>query len=341
MRPQSRLTPSGLLVTASLIAFPAVSHSEDFYKGKTINFVIGASPGEVFSITAQAISRYMSKRIPGEPTIIFQSMPGAAGIRAENYLYNVASRDGLTIGMSLDNILLNQFLSPGQVKYQADKFNWIGRVDRPTRVLFVHSDSAIKTVEDAKTRDVTVGITAPNTSTQIYPSMANAVLGTRFKEVSGYNGIAALNLALERGEIEAVGANSWTNLRMTQPDWVRDKKIRPLFQVSLARDPALPDTPTLLELCTTDAQRAIVRLLALSELGFYILTPPDVPPERVEILRAAFNGAIAAPEYREDAKKLNIGFVSASGEDMTRTVAEVQSTPTSLVSSFMRAIAFK
>jgi tripartite-type tricarboxylate transporter receptor subunit TctC len=329
----------GLALASLAAAGPA--QSADFFKGKTINLVIGASPGEVYSITSRLFGQYLSKYIPGEPTIVYQNMPGAAGIRSENYVFNEAPKDGTTIALSLDNILLNPIMAPDQTRYRTDKFNWIGRGDRPTRILFVLSSSSIKTVDDAKKRDVITGMTAPGTSSQLYPSIANAMLGTRFKEVAGYDGVSGMNLALDRGEIEAVGANSWTNLKMTEAEWVRTNRIRPLFQSTLQRDPTLADVPTLLELCTTDEQRAVVRLLALSEIGFYLYAPPGVPADRVATLRAAFQKVLADPQYRSDAAKLHLGSNTATGDQLEAMAADVASTPPAISQAFLRAVTVK
>lgn len=313
--------------------------ADDFYKGKVLTIAVGSPAGGVYDISARLYGRHIARFIPGAPTIVVQNMPGAAGIRAANYLFNVAPKDGTYIALSLDNLLLNQFLTPGEVKFQADKFNWIGRGDRPTRVLYVWGASGIRTLDDARKRDVLTGVTAPGTASEMYPSLANALLGTRFKLISGYDGAGGMNLALERGEIEAVGANSWVSLNVTKPEWLRDGKVRNLFQTTLTRDSELADTPTLVELANTDESREVIQFEARSEeIGFYLIAPPGTPLDRVEILRTAFAKMIATGAYVDEAKSLNMGTNWLSGRDLQKIAESETTTPTNIVQKFKDAV---
>ena len=323
------LAIAGALVPAT---FAPAARAEDFYRGKTLTVAIGAPAGGIYDITARLYARHIANFIPGAPTVVVQNMPGAAGLRAANWLYNAAPKDGTSIALSLDNLLLSQVLSPADVKYRSGKFNWIGRGDKPTRVLFVWTASGLRSLDDVRKREVLVGVTAPGTASELYPSMTNALLGTKFRMINGYAGAGGLNIALERGEIEAVGANAWVNLVVTKPEWVRDGKVRPLFQTSLARDPVLPDTPTLLELAETDAQREIIRFEARSEeIGYYLIAPPETPADRVEILRAAFAGMTGSPAYLAEAKRLDMGTGALSGRDLQEIAELVESAPAGVV----------
>ena len=313
---------------AILVALAGPARAQDFYRGKTLTIAIGAPAGGVYDLTARLYGRYLSAFIPGAPTIVMQNMPGAAGLRAANWLYNAAPKDGTTIALSLDNLLLSQILAPAEAKYQAGGFNWIGRGDKPTRVLYVWTASGVRTLDDARKREVLTGVTAPGTASELYPAMTNALLGTRFKLVSGYEGAGGMNIALERGEIEAVGANAWVNLMVTKADWVRAGKIRALFQTSLTRDPDLPDTPTLLELAETDAQREVIRFEArLEEIGYYLIAPPETPRERVDILRAAFTMMTRDSAYIAEARRLNMGTNALSGQGLQDIAALIDATP--------------
>jgi tripartite-type tricarboxylate transporter receptor subunit TctC len=327
----------GLIGLLLACAYGAGAKAEDFYNGKVVTIVVGAPAGAIYDLTARVFGRHLAEFLPGHPTVVIQNMPGAAGMRAENWLYNVAPRDGTTLGLSLDNILLNPILSPQEVKYKADEFQWIGVGDRPTRVLFVWGASDIRTIDDAKKRDVLIGITAPGTSTQIYPSLANAFLGTRFKQVRGYEGAGALNMAIERGEIEGVGANSWPNLKSTKPDWLTHKKVRPLFQVTMTRDAELPDVPTLLELVKDGKARQIIDLLTRSEIGFFLVAPPGTPTARVTELRGAFKAMLASPAYRAEAATINLGSHSISGEELQRNVMDIARVPAAVTSALKAA----
>ncbi len=328
-------------VSFAILAFLTVGRvrAEDFYKGRVLTIAVGSPAGGVYDISARLYGRHIANFIPGSPTVVVQNMPGAAGIRAANYLFNVAPKDGTFIALSLDNLLLNQFLTPGEVKFQADKFNWIGRGDRPTRVLYVWAESGIMTLDDARKREVLTGVTAPGTASEMYPSLANALLGTRFKLISGYDGAGGMNLALERGEIEAVGANSWVSLNVTKPEWLREGKVRNLFQTTLTRDRELADTPTLVELATTDESREVIQFEARSEeIGFYLMAPPSIPQDRVEILRTAFANMVASPAYIDEAKGLNMGTNWLSGRDLQKLAESEAATATNIVQKFKDAV---
>lgn len=301
---------------------------------------MGAPAGAIYDLSARLYARHIAKFIPGAPQVVVQNMPGAAGIRAANFLFNAAPADGGTIALALDNLVLSQFLAPDEAKYRAERFQWIGRGDRPTRVTYAWSASGLRSLDDARKREVLTGVTAPGTSSEVYPMLANSLLGARFKLISGYEGAGGLNLALERGEIEAVGANSWVNLQITKPEWIQQGKIRPLFQTSLERDVDLADTPTMLELADTDARREVIRFHARSEeIGFYVIAPPNAPADRVEILRKAFTDMTRDAAYLADAKSGLMGTKAQSGREMQMIVEAVAATPPEVVARFKQAIA--
>ena len=318
---------------------PTIAHADDFYKGKTITLFIGAPPGGTYDIYTRLFARHLGDFIPDNPSVIAESMPGAAGIRVANYLYNAAAKDGTALALSLNNIPLNEFLTPEQVKYHSDQFAWIGRGDAPTHALFTWSGSGIRTIDDAKKRPVLTAVTAPGTATEMYPSLANALLGTRFKLVSGYQGATGIDVAMENGEIEAIGSNAWDNYVVSKPDWIRDHKIIPLFQTTFERDPALPkDTPTFLELVAKEHDRAIVRLITQIEaVGLYLMGPPGMPADRVQMLRQAFGKMVASRDFLTDAKTLRLGVHPMSGDDLQNLVSTVLATPKDVVEAFSKA----
>ena len=328
------------IFAATLAAAPAVA--QDYYRGKQITLAVGAPPGGIYDLQGRLFARHIVNFLPGAPTIVVQNMPGAAGIRAANWLYNVAPRDGTALAISLNSLPLNPFLAPTEVKYKSEGFNWIGRGDAPPHLLYTLARSGLASIEDAKMRDVLTATIAPGTSTQMYPAMANAFIGTRFKIVSGYEGSGGVNMALERGEAEAVGANSWVNLVLTKPDWIRDKMILPLFQMTLERDAVMPDTPTLAELAGNDLDReAISFLVRAEEAGAYLIAPPGTPADRVEALRTAFFAMVASPAFLAESRQLNFGVNPLGGAEMQRRVARVAATPDIVARRFREAILSK
>ena len=330
-----------LIMMSALFAQTAVASAADFYAGKVITIIVGAPAGAIYDLSARVFGRHLADHIPGHPSIIIQNMPGAAGLRAANWLYNVAPRDGTVLGLSLDNILLNPFLTPSETKYRSDRFQWIGIADRPSRVLYAWGASNVRSIEDAKQREVLTGITAPGTSTHLYPSLANAFIGTHFKKVSGYEGAGGLNIALERGEIEAVGANSWSNIKSTKPDWIEQGKIRPLFQVTTSRDEDMPNVPTLLELVTSEKGRRVVEMVTRSEIGFFLAAPPDTPADRVSDLRKAFKAMLETTAYRADATSINLGSHAILGEDLQRIATQITQTSADTAAAFVQAVTEK
>jgi tripartite-type tricarboxylate transporter receptor subunit TctC len=315
-----------------------LAHADDFYKGKNLTILIGSPAGGVYDITARLYGRHISKFIPGNPVAVMQNMPGAGGVRAANYLYNAAPKDGTTIALTLDNLLLNQFLTPDEVKFSAEKFTWIGRGDRPTRIVYSWTASGIKSVADAKVRDVLTGMTAPGTASEMYPSLANALVGTRFKLISGYDGAGGMNLALERGEIEAVGANSWLSMLVTKAEWVSSAKVTPLFQTTLSRDPELASTPTLLELAPNDQARAIITFQSRGEeIGFFLIAPPQIPADRAKMLRYAFSSMARSSDYLAETKSLNMGTNFLSGEKLQAIATDEAATPLETIAMFKAA----
>ncbi len=328
-----------ILVAALACGECSAARADDFYRGRSLTIAIGAPAGGIYDLYARLFGRHLPDFIPGAPTIVMQNMPGAAGIRAANYLYNAAPKDGSYIALALDNLPLNAFLAPGEVKYRIDMFNWIGRGDAPVHLLFSWGASGIQTFEDAKRRDVLTAMMAPGTSSEMYPALANNLAGARFKLISGYEGSGGVNLALERGEVEAVGANSWINISVTKPDWIAGNKIRPLFQIGAKRDPVLPDTPTLLELVSGEEAKQIVEFLARGEeVGLYLIAPPGAPADRVAILRKAFDAMVADPAFIADAIQMHFEVHPLSGEELQKRAAIIATTPPDIVAKFKQAI---
>ena len=187
----------GVVAMAAIFAsgFPAYAQpAADFYRGKNVHIIVGSAAGAAYDFAGRAVGAHLSRFIPGNPNIVIENMPGAAGIRAANFLFNAAPADGGTIALALDNLVLSQFLAPDEAKYRAERFQWIGRGDRPTRVTYAWSASGLRSLDDARKREVLTGVTAPGTSSEVYPMLANSLLGARFKLISGYEGAGGLNL---------------------------------------------------------------------------------------------------------------------------------------------------
>ena len=206
---------------------------EDFYRGKKIDMIIGYSSGGSYDLYARLVARYLGNYIPGKPLIVPRNMPGAGSRAAANWIYNIAPKDGTVLATADQSLSLQQAAGDKRINFDTTKFTYIGNPNVENNITAAWHTSGIKTIDDAKKREVTVGATGGSTSSQ-YPKAMNALIGTKFKIVLGYPGGNDVNLALERGEVDVRGSNSWTSLKATRPDWIAEKKVNILVQIGLA-----------------------------------------------------------------------------------------------------------
>ena len=321
------------------VGSPAQAQSvEEFYKGKTINMVIGYSPGGGYDVYARLVARFMGDHIPGKPTIVPRNMPGASSRVAAAFVYNVAPKDGTTLATGDQSLSVAQAMGE-KLQFDTTKFIYIGNPSAENNTTATWHTSPVKTIEDAKKIEIPVGATGGSTSSQ-YPRAMNAILGTKFKVILGYPGGNDINLAMERGEVAGRGSNSWASWKATRPDWLKEKKINILVQIGLNKAPDLPDVPLLMDLATNPEDKAVLRLLsAPSTIGRPIFTTPGVPEDRVKALRAAFDATVKDPAFLEEAKKGGLEVDPVSGEEMQRIVNEIVATPEPIAKRLAEIIA--
>ncbi len=319
----------GLAAGTAALALAGSAHAqsvEEFYKGKTISFVIGYSAGGGYDAYARLVARHMGDHIPGKPTIVPRNMPGAAGRVASAWVYNVAPKDGTVLATADQSLALAQAMGE-KLQFDTTKFIYIGNPSAENNTTVTWHTSPVKTIEDAKKQEVAVGATGGSTSSQ-YPLAMNAVLGTKFKVIMGYPGGNDINLAMERGEVAGRGSNSWASWKATRPEWLKENKINILAQIGLRKSPDLPDVPLLMELGATPEDRAVLRLLsAPSQIGRPIYTTPGVPEDRVKALRDAFEATMKDAAFLEDAKKAGLDIDPVSGAELQQVVQEIVDTP--------------
>jgi tripartite-type tricarboxylate transporter receptor subunit TctC len=260
--------------------------------------------------------------------MVAENMLGASGRVAANYLYNAAPKDGTVIAVIQQSLPLGQALGESGIQYDAARFNWIGSPVRPDETLVVWHTTGVKTMEDATKKEVIIGATTPTGMNYLYPRLANELLGTKFKIVTGYPGGSPIILALERGEVEGRGSNPWSDWKARKPDWVKEKKIVPLMQMSLFKHPDLPDVPLMVDLAPNDTARSVFELVTITgELGRPFLTAPGVPADRVKALRDAFDATVKDPEFLADAAKAQKDIHSIHWKEMEDLVTRVLSAP--------------
>lgn len=319
---------AGLIAAPLLFAMQSAVADDvaDFYKGKTINFYIGSAPAGGYDTYGRLVVRALGKHIPGKPEILPRNMPGGSSRVAASYVYNVASKDGLSLGMVNQELPLAQALGE-QLNFDTTKFNWIGTPDTDNRVVVTLASSGVKTIEDAKKKEVVMGGSGPVEASG-YPEMLNTMFGTKFKTIKGYAGGNAIYLAMERGEVEGRADNAWESWKGDRGEWVREGRVNVLVQVGLAKAPDLPDVPLLVDLAANAEDREVLKLVSAStSMGHPVMAPPGVPVDRIKALRAAFNAAMADPVVLADAAKQRRSIRPVTGEELQKIVAEVLSSP--------------
>jgi tripartite-type tricarboxylate transporter receptor subunit TctC len=319
---------------AAALAVAAVPNSAwgnpvaDFYKGKTIRLIISGESGGTYDTDGRMVARHIGRHIPGNPNVQPENMLGASGRVAANYLYNAAPKDGTVVAILQQSVPLGQALGQSGIQYDAGKFHWLGSPVRPDETLVVWHTTGVKTIEDAKKKEVIIGATSPTGMNYLYPKLANELLGTKFKIVTGYPGGTPIMLALERGEVEGRGSNPWSDWKVRKPDWVRDKKIVPLMQMSLFKHPDLPDVPLMVDLAPNDTARSVFELVTITgELGRPFLTSPGVPKERVKALRDAFDATMKDPELLAEAARTQKEIQPIHWQEMQELVHRVLDAP--------------
>jgi tripartite-type tricarboxylate transporter receptor subunit TctC len=344
------MTTRALCALAALIALAGPSYVQsshaqspaDFYARTTIRLIISADPGGNYDQIGRLLSRHLGRFIPGNPRVVAENMLGASGRVAANYLYHSAPKDGSVIALVQQSIPMGQALGESGVQYDAMRFNWIGSPVRLDETLVVWHTTGVRTIEDAKKKSVIIGATSPTGMNFVYPKLANELLGTKFKIVTGYAGATNIVLALERGEVEGRGSNPWSEWKHSRPDWVREGKIVPLMQMSLFKHPDLPHVPLMIDLAPNDTVRSIFELVSIvGEVGRPFVTAPDVPPDRLAALRDAFRATMADPDFLADAAKSQNEIHPILSDELSELVRRVVSSPKSAVDLLKSALSNK
>jgi tripartite-type tricarboxylate transporter receptor subunit TctC len=345
MRKKRLLVTLLLLSACGLPAGEARSQSPQFYKDKQITLIAGAPVGGSYDTYARLVARHLGEHVPGKPAVIVQNMPGAVSIRAANHLYAAAPKDGLVIG-TFNNALAFYQVVGGQpgIQYRSEELSWIGSIPQDAPVVVAWHTAGVKSIDDVKRTEVIMGTAAEAGMMTGYPALLNAALGTRFKLVFGYNGSAAIKLAMERGEVQGLADNTWPAYIASQPEWVRGGKIVPLVQIGPRKDPLLPEVPLLTDLAATAEQRAMFEFVgSVVALGQPFAGPPGMAPERLAELRLAFSALGQDAAFRADFAKAYPGSNPEllSGAAVEGIVKATIATPPALVEKTREAITVK
>jgi tripartite-type tricarboxylate transporter receptor subunit TctC len=310
----------------------APASPEDFYRHNTIVMLVGTDASGEYDAMGRLLMRHLAKHIPGNPNIVVENMPGASGIKSANYLYAAAPRDGSMMAIFNKSMPFYEVTKVQNTNYKSDEFNWIGTFTRSNNLVTVMARTGVKTIQDAATKEVTMGSLGAGGTMSTYPLLLNHVVGTKFKLVQGYAGAQLVDLAMARGEVDGRGSYTWSDLKAAHPDWLTDHKINVLVQFGFEREADLPDVPTMIDLGKDDKERAVFRFISSDiPVGRPFLMPPGVPKDRVEALRQAFDETLKDPEFLADAKTVKVDVVPVSGANLAKVVEGIISTPPEIV----------
>jgi tripartite-type tricarboxylate transporter receptor subunit TctC len=312
------VSASFLVVLAVFWTQPAVSETvAEFYKGKQVRIVIGYPAGSGYDVHARLLARHLGRNIPGEPSVIPQNMDGAGSLIAANYVYELAAKDGLTIGAINRSVPLGPLLgttSQQAAKFDALQYGWIGSINSVVTIGMVWAASGITKFEDLLTREIVVSSDTTSSDSYVFAHMLNNLVGTKLKVITGYAGTNASYLAMERGETTGCMGSTYSSLISSRPELIRDRKVNILIQISLNNDPALPGVPSVLDYVKGTQKQALELILAPQQMGRPYMTSPGVDPARLAALRTAFMATMKDPEFVADAKKLSIDIDPMDGQ---------------------------
>ncbi len=307
---------------------PAIVAAEDFYKGKTVRLIVGSAAGGGYDAYARLVARHLGDHLPGSPTLVVNNMPGASGVKATNYLYSIALKDGTVFGTFNSAMPFYQVLGNPGVQFKSEELSWVGSLSQAANVIAVWHATGVRTIEDAKKQEIILGALTSGGTMGAYPRLLNQTLGTKFKIVTGYESGTQVTLAIERGEVQARGTTPWTTWRATRPDWVREGKIVPIVQFGLKKDPDILQVPMLSELAQNEEQRQIFGLISANvAIERPFAAPPHVPPEVLAVLRKGFAEMARAPALLAEAERQNMDIDPLFGEDLAKAVKGIVSTP--------------
>ncbi len=301
---------------------------EDFYRGRVVNVIIAFSAGGGYDLYARLLARHMGKHIPGNPTIIPQNMPGAGTLKAAQYLFSVAPKDGTYIGTFSRSLPLSPLFELPGANFDPRKFVWLGSITHDTILCLSWNESKIKTFKDTLTAEYRAGGEGKSSDPDLYATLLRTVLGSKVKLVTGYPGSADIVLAMERGELDGLCGISYSTLKSRHASWLADKKLNILVQGGVDKDPELPDTPMLLDLAKNEEQRKILELYLVPQtIARPFVAPPGIPEARAKALQKAFVETMQDKEFLAEAEKLRLDVNPVSGNRIVEILNKIYETP--------------
>jgi tripartite-type tricarboxylate transporter receptor subunit TctC len=331
MRPK-RIGLPGTAIYALVLTSPiAAQPAGDSLAGKSVSMIIGFGAGGGYDLWGRTVGRHIGRHLPGAPTVIPQNMPGAGSYAAASYIFNIAPKDGTVLGIIARDAALGPLSGATGARFDPTRLSWIGTPTKETNVCIAYHTSQVKSVLDLYDKQLIVGDTGPGTGTRSYPKALNELLGMKFKLVGGFPASSDVFLAMERGEVEGI-CESLYSIKIRRPDWIPTKKISILFQGGAEPNPELDGVPFVLDLARTGEQRQAIEFLYAGQgIGRPFVAPPDLPADRLKMLRDAFNATMTDPAFVAEAQKSKLDLEPEDGEHLAVLIAKIYATPKPIV----------
>lgn len=316
---------------------------EEFFHGKTMRLIVGASAGGGYDLVGRTVGAFLGRHIAGNPKVVVENMAAASGLVMGNYLYNTGPRDGTVLGLPTNAFPLEPRLkllsrAGGTASFDISKFIWIGNAARQPQALFVWHTAPVQSIQDLIAKPSIMGAISVGSDSYTLPFLLNALLQAKMKIVPGYPGLGDTLIAMERGELHGHSAGL-ANILSAKPDWIRERKLNVLAQFGLVRQPELPDVPTGDELVSSEADKQMLRFFALKyELAYAFILPPGVPQERVVALQSAFDATMLDPDYLAAADKLALPHNALNSQEVTQIIEQIETTPEPVVAHMRRIL---
>jgi tripartite-type tricarboxylate transporter receptor subunit TctC len=325
---------AGVLLAAQTAgSAPAQAQAlDEFFKAQPFTILVGYPPGAGYDMYARLIARHLGQYLPGNPKVVVQNMPGAGSLSAANNLYNIAKQDGSIIGTFSRGITMLPIVDSNGVRYDPLKFNWVGSPSGEVSLAIAWHDSGIAKFEDLQTRGMTAATSGPASDGNIYGRVLNAILGTKIKTVTGYQGSAESMLAIERKEVDGATSVSYAAIKTAQRDWLENKKINLLAQHALKANPELKAVPVILDFAKSDDDRRVLEMVfARQSIGYPYAAPPNVPADRLAAIRKAFDATLQDPEFLAAAAKSGVLVDGVTGAQIQALLESLYSMPPAIV----------
>ena len=312
----------------ALLCQPAASQD---LSGRSVSLLIGFGPGGGYDLWGRTVARHIGKHLPGKPSVVPQNMPGAGSYVAASHIYGAAPKDGTVFGIIARDAALGPLSNAPGARFDAAKMSWLGSPTREHNACIANSGAKVKTADDLRTHELVLGDTGPGTGTRSYPKVLNDLLGYKFKLVSGFRSSADVFLAMERGEVDGI-CESLDSIMQRKPEWIPNKVVNVLLQAGAELRPELKGVPNVLTLARNAEEKQVLEFLyAGQDIGRPFVAPPDLPPDRLKMLRDAFSATMKDPEFIADVKRSKLDLEPEDGEHIAALIAKIYATPRPII----------